>query len=187
VTLITALLLACGAAFTPVVKPLEKSIALKVTLNAEVDSLGNNIAVKRLLEKVEQEQLLSKVAASGLLSKAQAAGISLSKVEPLLAQVADYPELLVLVEASGPELLPILPKIVDLAPNALPLLAAAISVPTSAIAFAGFAALLAAGGAVVAIPDDSITNIATQTFIVGLALPVAGASFAGSAILGKLK
>jgi Protein of unknown function (DUF1118) len=165
----------------------KSSTVLQVALNEEVDVYGNNIAVKRLLEKVEREQLLSKIAASGLLSKAQAAGISLSKVEPLLSQVADYPELLVLVEASGPEVLPILPKIVEFAPATLPLLAAAISVPTPAIAFAGVAALAAAGGAVVVIPDDSITSIAAQTLIVGLALPLAGVSFVGSAVLGKLK
>ena len=164
-----------------------RTTSLNVALNKEVDSIGNNIAVKNLLEKVERDRLLSKVAASGLLSKAQAAGISLTKLEPLLAQAADYPEILVLVEASGPELLPLLPKIVDLAPGALPLLASAISVPTPAIALLGVVALAAAGGAVVTIPDDSITNIAIQTLIVGLALPVAGASFVGSSILGKLK
>ena len=103
------------------------------------------------------------------------------------AQGTRVVEILVLVEASGPELLPLLPKIVDLAPGALPLLASAISVPTPAIAFLGVVALAAAGGAVVTIPDDSITNIAIQTLIVGLALPVAGASFVGSSILGKLK
>ena len=171
----------------PAAKSYGRSAALNIALNEEVDIYGNNIAVKKLLEKVEREQILSKIAASGLLSKAQAAGISLSKLEPLLAQAAEYPEILVLVEASGPELLPILPKIVELAPGALPLLASAISVPTPAIAFAGILALAAAGGAIVAIPDDTVTNIAAQTLVVGLALPLAGASFVGSAILGKLK
>ena len=153
---------------------------------AEVDSLGNNIKVKSLLEKVEAEGLLTKVAESGLLSKAQKAGITLSKLEPLLALAAENPDILILVEASGPELLPILPSLVDLAPGALPLLAAAVGVPPAVIGAAGPAVLLAAGAAVYAIPDDSVTNVALQTLIVGLSLPAAGAAVIGSAILGKL-
>jgi hypothetical protein len=47
--------------------------------------------------------------------------------------------------------------------------------------------LAAAGAAVAVIPDDSVVNIAVQTLAVGLALPVAGASLAGAAILGQLK
>lgn len=144
------------------------------------------MAVKELLETVERKRLLSAVAKSGLLSKAQKAGISLSKLEPLLELAASNPDILILVEASGPELLPLLPKLVDLAPPALPLLATAVSVPPPAIASAGIAALAAAGAALVLIPDDSIANVAAQTLIVGLSLPLAGASFVGSALLGKL-
>ena len=155
-------------------------------LAEEVDTVGNNVAVKTLLTKVQEERLLSKVAASGLLSKAQAAGISLSKVEPLLALAADYPDILILVEASGPDLLKILPTIVDLAPGALPLLATAIGTPPAVIQGAGIGALLAAAAAVAFIPDDSVTNVALQTLAVGLAVPVAGASLAGAALLSKL-
>lgn len=184
---LVALLCTFTTAFVPSNGFNARSSSLNVALDKEVDAIGNNVAVKTLLQKVESSRLLSKVAASGLLSKAQQSGISLSKLEPLLAQAAKYPEILVLVEASGPELLPILPKIVDLAPGALPLLASAITIPTPAIAFLGVAALAAAGGAIVIIPDDSITNIAIQTLAVGLALPAAGASFIGASILGKLK
>jgi hypothetical protein len=152
-----------------------------------VDTYGNNVAVKNLLEKVENEQLLSKVAASGLLSKAQEAGISLSKLEPLLLEISENPDILILVEASGPELLPLLPKIVDLAPGALPLLATAITVPTPVISAAGIGALGAAAFAVAAIPDDTVANVALQTLAVGLAVPAAAASFVGATILGKLK
>ena len=127
------------------------------------------------------------MAQSGLLSKAQAAGISLSSLEPLLALAADNPDILILVEASGPELLPLLPTIVDLAPGALPLLASAVSIPSPLLGAAGVGALGAAIAAVVTIPDDSVTNVALQTLAVGLLLPAAGASFAGAAILGKLK
>jgi len=163
------------------------SLSAKVALSEEVDMYGNNVAVKSLLEKVEDTRLLSKVAASGLLSKAKASGITLSKLEPLLELAADNPDILILVEASGPEFLPLLPALVDLAPGALPLLAALISIPTPLIAGAGAGTLAAAFYAVTAIPDDSVTNVALQTLIVGLALPIAGASFAGAAILGKLK
>lgn len=153
----------------------------------EVDYLGNNIKVKNLLDKVQNERLLSKVAASGLLSKAQAAGVSLSKLEPLLSLAADNPDILILVEASGPELLPLLPALVDLAPGALPLLGAAVAIPAPLIGAAGVASLGAAYAACQAIPDDSVINVALQTLIVGLALPAAGVSFAGAAFLGKLK
>lgn len=173
-----------SAAFAPVSQQ-RVNTALNV-YGAEVDSVGNNIKVKSLLEKVEAEGLLTKVAESGLLSKAQKAGITLSKLEPLLALAAENPDILILVEASGPELLAILPSLVDLAPGALPLLAAAVGVPPAIIGAAGPAVLLAAGAAVYAIPDDSVTNVALQTLIVGLSLPAAGAAVIGSAILGKL-
>lgn len=183
------LYVACSSAFTPSLESVGRSVALNAakSLDSEVDAFGNNVAVKELLQKVERERVLSKVAASGLLSKAQQAGITLTKLEPLLAEAAEYPEILVLVEASGPELLPILPKIVELAPGALPLLASAVGVPTPLISAAGVIALAAAAGAVYTIPDDSIANVAAQTLIVGLSLPAAGASFVGASILGKLK
>jgi hypothetical protein len=152
----------------------------------EVDSLGNNLQVKSLLNKVAEQKLLSKVAASGLLSKAQAAGISLSSLEPLLALAAENPDILILVEASGPELLPLLPAVVDLAPAALPLLASAVGIPPVVLQAVGAGALAAAGLALVAIPDDSVLNVAIQTIVVGLAVPAAAASFAGALVLGQL-
>ncbi|KAL7576337.1 hypothetical protein ACA910_018153 [Epithemia clementina (nom. ined.)] len=155
-------------------------------VNIEVDSIGNNIKVKELLQKVEDQRLLSKVAASGLLSKAQEAGITLSKLEPLLALAAEYPDILILVEASGPEVLAILPTVVDLAPGALPLLARAVGVPPSLLSAAGASVLAAAAATVVLVPDDSVASVALQTLVVGLSLPAAGAAFVGSAILGQL-
>ena len=135
---------------------------------------------------MQDAQLLTKVAESGLLSKAQAAGLSLSKLEPLLQLAASNPEILVLVEASGPELLPILPTVVKVAPPALPLLAAAIQVPPPALAVLGLGALGAAAGVVYVVPDDTIVNIAAQTFAVG-ALGAAGlAGIVGSVVLGKV-
>eukprot|EP00522_Entomoneis_paludosa_P007271 CAMPEP_0172452634 /NCGR_PEP_ID=MMETSP1065-20121228/10235_1 /TAXON_ID=265537 /ORGANISM="Amphiprora paludosa, Strain CCMP125" /LENGTH=189 /DNA_ID=CAMNT_0013204719 /DNA_START=105 /DNA_END=674 /DNA_ORIENTATION=- len=183
-TLLAALLCSAAYGFAPVA-PQSRSGVLKA-VEIEVDSIGNNIKVKELLQKVESQQLLSKVAQSGLLSKAQEAGITLSKLEPLLELAASNPDILVLVEASGPEVLAILPSVVDLAPGALPILASAISISPSAISAAGVGALAAAGAAVVFIPDDSVATVAAQTLIVGLAVPAAGASFVGSAILGKL-
>jgi hypothetical protein len=192
---ITALLCSVTAAFVPASRPAFAATSLSAAAapskgttvyGKEVDSIGNNIAVKNLLENVERSGLLSAVARSGLLSKAQKAGISLSKLEPFLALAADNPDILILVEASGPELLPLLPTIVDLVPGALPLLALAISIPPAIIGAAGVGALGAAVGAVAVIPDDSVAFIALQTFIVLLALPLAGASIAGAGILGNL-
>ncbi len=183
---VVALLCTLSSAFV-VPSPTRSYASLSAAqLADEVDTVGNNVAVKSLLTKVQQERLLSKVAASGLLSKAQAAGISLSKVEPLLALAAEYPDILILVEASGPDLLKILPTVVDLAPGALPLLATAIATPPAVIQGAGIGALVAAAAAVALIPDDSVTNVALQTLAVGVAVPLAGASLAGAAILSKL-
>lgn len=188
---ILALLCSVSSAFV-VVSPSTTTSFATTSLSAttsyadEVDTVGNNVAVKTLLTKVQEERLLSKVAASGLLSKAQQAGISLSKVEPLLALAAEYPDILILVEASGPDLLKILPTVVDLAPGALPLLATAIATPPAVLQGAGLGALIAAAAAVAIIPDDTVTNVALQTLAVGLAVPLAGASLAGAAILSKL-
>ena len=157
------------------------------SLADEVDQVGNNIAVKNLLEDVESSGLLTKVAQSGLLSKAQEAGLTLSKLEPLLALAATNKDVLILVESATPELLPILPKVVELAPPALPLLASAVSIPPAAIQALGLASLAAAAGAVYVIPDDTVVEIAAQTLAVGvLGVGVPAASFIGAAILGKI-
>ncbi len=154
---------------------------------AEVDELGNNIAIKNLLLRMEESRLLSKVAEAGLLSKAHAAGISLSKLEPLLLLASENPDVLVLVEASGPELLPILPTVVELAPPLLPLLAAAIAIPPAALQSLAAASFLAAVGTVVVVPDDTIVQVAVQTFAVGvLGVAVPAASLVGAFVLGQI-
>jgi len=179
---------ATASAFAPQPKSFVSQPLAATLPGAEVDPLGNNMKVKALLEKVEQTKLLSKVAEAGLLSKAQDAGISLSKLEPLLALAAENKDVLILVEASGPELLPFLPKLVELAPPVLPLLAAAISIPPSAIATAGAASVAAAGAAVYFIPDDSIASVAAQTLAVGvLGIAAPAAAAAGSFVLGSLQ
>ncbi|GKY96525.1 hypothetical protein MPSEU_000612100 [Mayamaea pseudoterrestris] len=182
---LAAALCALSSAFAPISRP-SSSTVLSATLRGEVDSIGNNIAVKELLRDVEQKQLLSKVAASGLLSKASKAGIKLSSLEPFLELAASNPDILVLVEASGPELLPLLPTIVDVAPAALPLLAGAVGIPSAAFPVLGLGLLASAYGAVAFIPDDSVLNVALQTTIVGASLVGAIAAFAGGAILGQL-
>ena len=188
----TALLCSAVSAFAPatpaarqfVAKPLAATDAV---LDTEVDTIGNNIAVKDLLASIEEKKLLSQVAKSGLLSKAQAAGISLSKLETLLAFAADQPELLILVEASGPEILPLLPTVIDLAPAALPLLSLAVGIPPVTLQAAGLASLVAAAGIVSVVPDDTAVQVAAQTLAVGiLGVGVPAASFIGAAVLGKL-
>ena len=169
-----------------VTKPSQSVSSSLKSVKIEVDTYGNNLKVKELLQKVEDERLLSKVAQSGLLSKAQEAGITLGKLEPLLELVAENPDILILVEASGPEVLGVLPAVVDLAPGALPLLASAVTVPPGVLIGAGGAALAAAGATVVLLPDDSVVSVALQTLAVGLSIPAAGAAFVGGAVLGQL-
>lgn len=184
--LIAALFLASASAFAPSQTQSPVSALRASDIREEVDTLGNNIAVKNLLTDVESAGLLTKVAQSGLLSKAQAAGLSLTKLEPLLAIAAENPDVLILVEAASPEVLPLLPTIVSLAPPALPLLASAIQIPPAGLAVAGAGALGAAVGAVVLIPDDTLLQIAGQTFA-ALALSAAGvAGIGGSVVLGKV-
>jgi hypothetical protein len=179
-----ALLATSAAAFAP---QQNAAFVTKLGAIAEVDSVGNNIAVRDLLVDIEKAKLLSQVAESGLLSKAQAAGVSLSNLEPLLSLAAQNKDVLILVEASGPELLPLLPTLVKLAPPALPLLGAAIGIPPAAIQAAGLASLLTAVGAVVIIPDDTLVNVAAQTLAAGvLGVAVPAASFIVAGILGQL-
>ena len=184
---IPAVACATASAFAPApfahrgLQPLSAS-----TFANEVDAVGNNVAVKNLLIQIEEQGLLTKVAQSGLLSKAEKAGLSLTKLEPLLALVAQNKEVLILIEASTPELLPILPKVVELAPGALPLLASAVSIPPEALSALGLLSIAGAVGAVVVIPDDTVVEVATQTLAVGVLGAAGVASFAGSAILSKL-
>mmetsp|Transcript_1576 Transcript_1576/g.2317 ORF Transcript_1576/g.2317 Transcript_1576/m.2317 type:complete len:195 (-) Transcript_1576:1325-1909(-) len=186
--LVAAFVCASTSAFAPQqAAVVSKPLAASNIKSLEVDDLGNNIAVKNVLNSLQEKGILSQVAQSGLLSKAQAAGVSLSNLEPLLALAAENPDVLVLVEASAPEILPLLPKLVDLAPAALPLLSLAISIPPQVVGALGLASAAAAAGAVVIIPDDTVAQVAAQTLIAGvfgLAVPVV--SLGGAAVLSKL-
>ena len=170
--------------FAPVANS-RPSFALNVAA-AEVDSYGNNIAVKSLLEKVESEGLLSKVAESGLLSKTQEAGLTLSKIEPLLLLAETNPEVLVLIEAAGPDVLPLLPKIVDIAPGALPLLATAIGISPSVLSALSVASLAGAAGLVAVVPDDTVLEVAAQTFGAAALVGAGGAAAIGGSVLKKI-
>lgn len=185
IIIIAALVASAVSAFAPA--PIaQPDFSLRVSLAREVDTVGNNVAVKNLLTDIEKAGLLTKVAESGLLSKAQEAGLTLSKLEPLLALVAQNKEILILVEAATPELLPLLPKIAAIAPGALPLLANAITIPPFLLSVVGVGSLAAAAGAIIVIPDDTVLLVAEQT-LAAAALGAAGAaSLAGGAVLGKL-
>jgi len=165
-------------------------VSTALNLKAEVDNTGNNIALKNLLNKVNSSGVLTKVAEAGLLSKAQASGVTLSSLEPLLKAVGGNQEAMVLLEAATPELLalPILPKVIEFAPSALPLLSAAISVPTIVIQLGGVASLASAAAAVTVIPDDTILEIAAQTILVAtLGVLIPAVSAAGSVALSKAR
>jgi hypothetical protein len=186
--LVGALLASTASAFAPVT-PARNTFVTRTNAVAapEVDSTGNNIAVKNLLTNIESTGLLTQVANAGLLSKAQAAGISLTKLEPLLALAAENKDVLILVEAAGPELLPVLPKVVELAPQALPLLGALIQISPGTLQLGAFASVAAAAAAVAIVPDDTIVEVALQTIavaVLGAAVPVA--SIVGATVLKKV-
>merc|ERR1712129_96476 len=146
----------------------------------EVDALGNNLQVKSLLTGIEESGFLTKLAQSGLLSKAKQAGISLSTLEPFLELASQNPSLLVLVEASGPDVLPLLPTLVDLAPAALPLLALALGLPPIVLSIAGIGALGGAGASIYLIPDNTVFEVAEQTLLAGTLLGVGGIALGAS-------
>jgi len=148
--------------------------------------------VKEFLVTASEQGLLTKVAQSGLLSKAAKQGITLSKLEPLIlfaAQKGILDEVLILTEAAGPEIIPLLPTVVNLAPAALPLLGLGLDIlsPTLLQAVA-LASAAAAFGVVYIVPDDTIVEVALQTLtVVILGLTVPAASLGGAFLLGKLK
>jgi len=182
---IGALVASTASAFAPA--PSTRGFA-PLNAAAEVDSTGNNIAVKDLLEKVESTGLLTKVAQAGILSKAQASGISLTKLEPLLKLAAENKEVMILLEAAAPEALPILPKVVDLAPSALPLLAQAVQISPGVLQGAAAASVAAAAAGVVLIPDDTAVQVAAQTLLVGtLGVAAPAASIIGAGVISKIK
>ena len=188
-----------AAAFAPAPQQ-STNFALHATANratpsslitSKVDSTGNNLAVKNFLKSAEAAGLLSKVAQAGLLSKAASKGITLSKLEPLIIAAADkgvLDEVLILTEAAGPDILPLLPTVVDLAPQALPLLALGLDIEPIVLQGAALASIGAAYGIVGAVPDDTVAQVAIQTFAVALlGVAVPAASLVGATILGKVK
>lgn len=185
--LICAILVSSISAFAP--GPLSR-VSSPLHAKAEVDNTGNNIAIKTLLNEVNSSGVLTKVAESGLLSKAQASGVSLSSLEPLLKAVGGNREVMILLEAATPELLslPILPKVIEFTPAALPLLAAAIQIPAIVLQLTAVASLASAAAAVTLIPDDTILEVAAQTILVAtLGVLIPAASAAGSVALSKAR
>ena len=126
---------------------------------------------------------MTKLAQSGLLSKAKQAGISLSTLEPFLDLASQNPSLLVLVEAAGPDILPLLPKIIEIAPDALPLLALGLDLKPGTLQTLGIAALGAAGAGVYFIPDDTLLEVAGQTLLASTLAGAGVASFIGASAL----
>jgi len=199
--LVGAFLASTAAAFAPTLQQSGRNSALHATAEraapgfgdvTKTDTTGNNISVKEFLVTASEQGLLTKVAQSGLLSKAAKQGITLSKLEPLIlfaAQKGILDEVLILTEAAGPEIIPLLPTVVNLAPAALPLLGIGLDIlsPTLLQAVA-LASAAAAFGVVYIVPDDTIVEVALQTLtVVILGLTVPAASLGGAFLLGKLK
>mmetsp|Transcript_20561 Transcript_20561/g.37105 ORF Transcript_20561/g.37105 Transcript_20561/m.37105 type:complete len:207 (-) Transcript_20561:301-921(-) len=198
--LVGAFMASTTAAFAPAPQQSVSNLPLHATkdrfsagavITSKVDSTGNNIAVKNFLESAQATGLLTKVAQAGLLSKAAAAGITLTKLEPLITAAAEkgiLDEVLILTEAAGPDILPLLPTIVDLAPAALPLLALGLDISPVILQGAALASLGAAYGIVSFVPDDTVLQVAGQTLAVAtLGLVVPAASLIGATVLGKVK
>lgn len=199
--LVGAFLASTAAAFAPAPSSPSSHVALHATANrasaqsyaqSAVDTTGNNIAIKDFLASAEASGLLTQVARSGLLSKLSAAGISLSKLEPLILAAADkgiLNEVLILTEAAGPDIIPLLPTVVDLAPGALPLLTAALGLANPVLLQgAALASAAAAAALVTLVPDDTVLQVAGQTLgvaVLGVAAP--GALLVGATVLGKVK
>lgn len=188
-----------AAAFAPAQQSVSNS-ALHATANraapaaritSKVDSTGNNVAVKNFLESVESTGLLTKVAQAGLLSKAADSGITLSKLEPVIiaaSKAGILDEVLVLTEAAGPEIIPLLPKVIELAPGALPLLALGLSLDPALLIGAAVASAGAAYEIVQVVPDDTVLQVAGQTLAAAtLGVAVPAASVIGAGVLGKVK
>lgn len=197
--LVGAVMATSAVAFAPFQQQAGSHIPLHATANratpsalvtSKVDSTGNNIAVKDFLESAEASRLLTKVASAGLLSKAADAGITLSKLEPLIIAAADagvLDEVLILTESAGPEVLPLLPTVVGLAPQALPILALALSVPPSALQLGALASFAGAIGLVIAVPDNTVLEVAAQTLGVALLGTAGVASGVGALVLGNIR
>lgn len=176
-----------ASAFAPTPK---SRVSVSVQAKPLVDNNGNNIKIRDLLSKVDSSNVLTKVADAKLLSNAQASGITLSSLEPLLRAAGGNQEVMILLEAATPELLslPILPKVIEFAPGALPLLGNLVQIPTVALQLGGIASLASAAAAVTLIPDDTILQVAAQTLLVatlGLVIPVV--SVGGSVVLSKAR
>eukprot|EP00629_Pelagomonadales_sp_RCC1024_P012745 CAMPEP_0119272930 /NCGR_PEP_ID=MMETSP1329-20130426/9189_1 /TAXON_ID=114041 /ORGANISM="Genus nov. species nov., Strain RCC1024" /LENGTH=189 /DNA_ID=CAMNT_0007273049 /DNA_START=17 /DNA_END=583 /DNA_ORIENTATION=+ len=124
--------------------------------------------ISTTLEIVNDSKLLTKVAKTGLLSKLDKAGYTFADAEPLLV-FAEENGLVGLLGDINDDILPLLPTLVSLAPLALPLLSLALAVPSVAC-FAAVPVSLAGAFFVTSLPDDSVTDVALQTF---LAIPLA--------------
>uniref|UniRef100_A0A6U1PC24 Uncharacterized protein n=1 Tax=Fibrocapsa japonica TaxID=94617 RepID=A0A6U1PC24_9STRA len=189
ITLVLAAVAPAVMAFQPMAAPALSS-STKAFSSPRVAPLQGTVeeeAIAETLIKAENLKLLTRVSKLGLLSKAEKFGISLSKLEPFL-KLADESGVLLELEKSSAKTFPLLPKAVDQAPALLSLAESALALNPSVL-LAGAAASAAAGAyAIYAIPDDSITNMALQSFIaIPLIAVIPGAAVVGSTVLSKLK
>eukprot|EP01035_Chromulina_nebulosa_P018852 gene18852-24637_t len=151
-----------------------RSTAMKFDFDKAVNTLSKN-------------KILTKTSQLGLLSKLEKAGFTLSTAVPLLIK-ADELDVLGVLEASSDKVLPLVATAIETAPALLPLASAALKVPSELLGLGAVISLAGAVGVIVEIPDDSLVNIALQSFLfvpLGVILP--GALGVGSVILSKLK
>lgn len=122
-----------------------------------------------------------------MLSRLERSGFTLKTAIPLIV-LADDLDLIGVLEASSEKVLPLVATAIETAPLLLPVAGIALKQSPITLFIGAALSAAAAAGAVLAIPDDSVVNIALQTALVvplGAVLP--GALGVGGVVLSKLK
>ena len=151
-----------------------------------VSSLSMKFDFDKAVNTLSRNKVLTKTAQLGLLSRLDKAGFKLSTAKPLIKK-ADELDVLGVLEASSDKVLPILAKVIDLAPGLLPLAAPVLNTPPTVLFGTGLASLAAAFAVITLIPDNTVNDVALQTvLVIPLATIIPAVTFIGGGILGKI-
>ena len=151
-----------------------------------ISSLSMKFDFDKAVNTLSRNKVLTKTAQLGLLSRLDKAGFTLSTAKPLIKK-ADELDVLGVLEASSDKVLPILAKVIDLAPGLLPLAAPVLNTPPIVLFGTGLASLAAAFAVITLIPDNTVSDVALQTvLVIPLATIIPAVTFIGGGILGKI-
>lgn len=138
------------------------------------------------MNTLSSNRVLTKTAELGLLTKLEKAGFTLTTAKPLL-KLADEADALGYLAASSDTVLPLAATAIETAPALLPLAGAALRAGPAPLFLGAVGSAGAAAAVVLAVPDDSVANIAIQTAaVVPLGLVLPGALTVGALLLGKI-